>query len=259
MPVAAGAVPRSGPSSGTGAGVAARGVAGRGAGSAVAAARPSVARSAADDEADAASMRAWVDGDASAFDALHACHGDALWRFARRGCADEAVAGELYQDVWLRAIEHRGAWRPETWPEASLAESEPAPGVSTAEALARAGPFDVPATAPAPRDGVASDGVSRARSNAFAARSLEGDAAAASARPPAAVRETGTPRDGARRVIERLREQGVDAALESHAAWRTSWPEADLAELVGGANDGELERLREATPRRGLPPPSPVP
>ena len=104
---------RSGASSGTGASAAVRGVAGRGTGSTVVAPRPGVGRSAADDEADAAAMRAWIDGDASAFDALHARHGDALWRFVRRGCADEAVARELYQDVWLRAIEHRGAWRPD--------------------------------------------------------------------------------------------------------------------------------------------------
>ena len=95
--------------------------------------------------------------------------------------------------------------------------------------------------------------------DALAARSPGVDEAVVRPLSPAAMPKAGTPRDGARRIVRRLRERGVDAALESYAAWRALWPEADLEELVGEATDDELERLREAVVLRGLPPLSPSP
>lgn len=60
---------------------------------------------------DADAMRAWVAGDAQAFDRLHAVYADRLWRFVRRSVDDEDVARELYQDVWMRVIDRRMDWR----------------------------------------------------------------------------------------------------------------------------------------------------
>jgi len=58
-------------------------------------------------------MQAWVEGDARAFDRLHATHADRLWRFVRRSIGDEDLARELYQDIWMRVIDQRNRWRPE--------------------------------------------------------------------------------------------------------------------------------------------------
>jgi RNA polymerase sigma-70 factor (ECF subfamily) len=68
---------------------------------------------AADD--DDALMRAWVRGDAAAFDALYARHHAALWRFVRRVLGDALAAqvDEVFQDTWLRVVHARERWAPQ--------------------------------------------------------------------------------------------------------------------------------------------------
>lgn len=58
-------------------------------------------------------MLAYAQGDAAAFDRLYAIHGPALYRFLRSACASEALAQELYQDIWLRVIHARRRYSPE--------------------------------------------------------------------------------------------------------------------------------------------------
>jgi len=68
---------------------------------------------------DEALMRAWVDGDVSAFDQLYSRHRGRLYRFLLRQLRDQATADELFQDVWQRVIAARAGWKPEaafsTW------------------------------------------------------------------------------------------------------------------------------------------------
>lgn len=56
-------------------------------------------------------MIAYCNGDADAFAELYARHRAALYRFIRRQC-DEAVADELFQDVWTRLIVARRRYQP---------------------------------------------------------------------------------------------------------------------------------------------------
>jgi len=67
-------------------------------------------------------MRAYVQGDAAAFDALYARHEAALFRFVARvlGASLAAQADEVFQETWLRIVASResfvpqgAAWR--TW------------------------------------------------------------------------------------------------------------------------------------------------
>ncbi len=64
-------------------------------------------------------MLAYAGGDAAAFEALYARHKGPLLRFVLRSVKGEAVAEELFQEVWMRAIEARDRYRPEakftTW------------------------------------------------------------------------------------------------------------------------------------------------
>lgn len=52
-------------------------------------------------------MRAYRDGDASAFDELYRRHRDGLFRFILRQVDSAALAEELFQDVWVRLIDSR--------------------------------------------------------------------------------------------------------------------------------------------------------
>jgi RNA polymerase sigma-70 factor (ECF subfamily) len=63
---------------------------------------------------DDALMRAWVAGDASAFDALYARHQAGLYRFVRRllGRTLAPQVDEVYQDTWLRVVQSRARWEP---------------------------------------------------------------------------------------------------------------------------------------------------
>ncbi len=58
-------------------------------------------------------MLAYARGDAEAFDRLYARHGQPLYRFVKRSCASEALAHELYQDIWMRVIHARKTYSPE--------------------------------------------------------------------------------------------------------------------------------------------------
>jgi RNA polymerase sigma-70 factor, ECF subfamily len=65
-----------------------------------------------DQLSDEALMLAYRDGDAGAFDALYARHRSGLYRFIRRQIAAEGIADEVFQDVWMRAIDARGTYEP---------------------------------------------------------------------------------------------------------------------------------------------------
>jgi RNA polymerase sigma-70 factor (ECF subfamily) len=56
---------------------------------------------------DAQLMLAYARGDADAFEQLYLKHKDGLFRFFLRQCGNQALAEELYQDVWVRVIDAR--------------------------------------------------------------------------------------------------------------------------------------------------------
>jgi len=55
-------------------------------------------------------MLAYREGDAGAFEQLYRRHKGALFRYVLRGIRDRATAEELYQEIWMRAIEARGRY-----------------------------------------------------------------------------------------------------------------------------------------------------
>ena len=55
-------------------------------------------------------MLAWVAGDAAAFEQLYARHRLKLYRYLLRQLRDNALADELFQDVWQRVIVARAGW-----------------------------------------------------------------------------------------------------------------------------------------------------
>ena len=55
-------------------------------------------------------MLAYREGDAGAFEELYRRHKGSLFRFVLRSIRDRAVAEELYQEIWLRAIEARARY-----------------------------------------------------------------------------------------------------------------------------------------------------
>ena len=64
-------------------------------------------------------MLAYREGDAGAFEELYRRHKGGLFRFVARSVRDRAVAEELYQEIWMRAIEARARYEPQakftTW------------------------------------------------------------------------------------------------------------------------------------------------
>ena len=56
-------------------------------------------------------MLAYREGDAGAFEELYRRHKGGLYRFVLRSVRDRALAEELYQEVWMRAIEARGRYQ----------------------------------------------------------------------------------------------------------------------------------------------------
>src|SRR5258706_5326242 len=64
-------------------------------------------------------MLAYREGDAGAFEELYRRHKGGLYRFVLRSVRDRALAEELYQEIWMRAIEARGRYEPQakftTW------------------------------------------------------------------------------------------------------------------------------------------------
>ena len=55
-------------------------------------------------------MLAYREGDAGAFEQLYKRHKGALFRFVLRSIRDRATAEELYQEIWMRAIEARSRY-----------------------------------------------------------------------------------------------------------------------------------------------------
>jgi RNA polymerase sigma-70 factor (ECF subfamily) len=64
-------------------------------------------------------MLAYAGGDAGAFEALYARHKGALYRFVLRSVKARGEAEELFQEIWMRAIEARSRYAPQakfsTW------------------------------------------------------------------------------------------------------------------------------------------------
>jgi RNA polymerase sigma-70 factor (ECF subfamily) len=56
-------------------------------------------------------MLAYREGDAGAFEELYRRHKGGLFRFVLRSVRERAVAEELYQEIWMRAIEARGRYQ----------------------------------------------------------------------------------------------------------------------------------------------------
>lgn len=67
------------------------------------------------DASDEQLLRAFAAGHAPAFERLYARHHQALYRFVRRllGRAGEPLADEVFQDTWMRLIEHAHTWQPQ--------------------------------------------------------------------------------------------------------------------------------------------------
>jgi RNA polymerase sigma-70 factor (ECF subfamily) len=64
-------------------------------------------------------MLAYAGGDAGAFEALYGRHKGPLYRFVLRSVKSRPEAEELFQEIWMRAIEARGRYTPQakftTW------------------------------------------------------------------------------------------------------------------------------------------------
>ena len=69
------------------------------------------------DQTDDELMASWRRGDAVAFDTLYSRYRERLWGYLFNNTRDEALATEMFQDVWLRVISaasgfrHRGRFR----------------------------------------------------------------------------------------------------------------------------------------------------
>src|ERR1041385_5869252 len=57
-------------------------------------------------------MLAYAGGDATAFETLYGRHKGLLYRFVLRSVKAQGEAEEIFQDVWMRAIEARGRYQP---------------------------------------------------------------------------------------------------------------------------------------------------
>ena len=57
-------------------------------------------------------MLAFAGGDAGAFDRLYARHKGTVFRFVSRSLPSKADAEEIFQDVWMKAIEARARYEP---------------------------------------------------------------------------------------------------------------------------------------------------
>src|SRR5262245_56603504 len=55
-------------------------------------------------------MLLYRDGDAGAFDALYARHKGGLYRYLLRQCRNQALAEELFQDVWMNLTRARTSY-----------------------------------------------------------------------------------------------------------------------------------------------------
>jgi len=57
-------------------------------------------------------MQRYGNGDAGAFEMLYARHKGPLYRYYLRQGLDEAIAAELFQEVWMKIIRARRSYRP---------------------------------------------------------------------------------------------------------------------------------------------------
>lgn len=57
-------------------------------------------------------MQRYRDGDSSAFEPLYRRHRDGVYRHLLHGCGRDAIAGELFHEVWINVIRARGDWQP---------------------------------------------------------------------------------------------------------------------------------------------------
>ncbi len=57
-------------------------------------------------------MLAYGKGDVEAFDVLYARHKDRLYRYFVKSTGAEPIARELFQDVWMKLIQHRADYQP---------------------------------------------------------------------------------------------------------------------------------------------------
>jgi RNA polymerase sigma factor (sigma-70 family) len=73
----------------------------------------------AGEPSDESLMLAYAAGQVTAFEQLYARHRGPLYRFLARQLRNDALADELFQDIWQRVIAARATWRPEaaftTW------------------------------------------------------------------------------------------------------------------------------------------------
>ena len=80
---------------------------------------PPMNDAAAGDPSDESLMLAYAAGQVAAFEQLYARHRGPLYRFLARQLRNDALADELFQDVWQKVIAARAGWRPEaafsTW------------------------------------------------------------------------------------------------------------------------------------------------
>lgn len=63
-------------------------------------------------ETDEALMLAYAGGDAGAFERLYARHKGSLFRYVLRSVKARGEAEELFQDIWMKAIEARARYAP---------------------------------------------------------------------------------------------------------------------------------------------------
>jgi RNA polymerase sigma-70 factor (ECF subfamily) len=63
-------------------------------------------------ETDEQLMLAFAQGDAGAFDRLYARHKGTVFRFISRSLPSRADAEEIFQEVWMKAIEARSRYEP---------------------------------------------------------------------------------------------------------------------------------------------------
>ena len=56
-------------------------------------------------------MLAYAQGDVAAFEELYAHYRAPMFRFFARQCGNRAKAEELYQELWMRVIQHRASYR----------------------------------------------------------------------------------------------------------------------------------------------------
>lgn len=60
---------------------------------------------------DAQLMLAYASGDADAFEVLYGRHKRALLQYMTNSCGSEAIASEMFQDVWLKVINGRDTYQ----------------------------------------------------------------------------------------------------------------------------------------------------